>query len=784
MIFATLAALLLPALGPSAASPAASPALPRSVTGSPALPQAQAPAANAAPGATRADQEGGKVPPIQAQGDFFIINFSEDQNEATSLEQFVKVCQQATGLNFMISPDSDAQLKQGKVRMFGTKRIPKKDFYSFFQIILFINDFACIRVGRDPLSVIVIQQLTQASPRSAVKQRAEYVLPDELDRYADEPATLITTVVTLPNTNVRDLSNSLRALTPDQATQNMLPAGSSDSLILTGFGSNIWQLAELLYLINEKSAVPEPILPVFDRIKLEFADAEDAADIVEQLLEARREAEQQALQNRAPDAQPARAQNATSAKIIVEKRTNSLFVMAMPDELPSIKELIARIDTEVLEPERNYHIYALENVNAEDLADALTQFLEDARSLTQASTGTGTGGQTRSGAAGSDSAEDVVVVADPTTNSLLIAANKTRYAEVLTLIQALDQRADQVLIETALIELSGSDFLDLGVELGFADIGADTGGFGVTSFGLSTLEDLDNDGIVDTRVPTITNGITGGIIDAGEFSLPVLISALKTRSDANVLNIPSILVNNNSTATVGTLEERPTTQVTAFGGAGGGQTQENFNNYQEAGITLTISPSISASRYLRLNIELNVSNFLGQGSGTIPPPRVTRNILTTVNVPDGDTMVIGGVITDNNSFDRQQTPLLGDLPLIGFLFRRDTRDASRRTLYFFVTPHILADEDFGDLAELSYKKKLDASRVIGAGRVRMIDEDFEGSARPDADLPGFELPLYQTPPAGEMSAEELGMDPEELMESQNQSDSDPSLPATPPATGG
>jgi general secretion pathway protein D len=341
-----------------------------------------------------------------------------------------------------------------------------------------------------------------------------------------------------------------------------------------------------------------------------------------------------------------------------------------------------------------------------------------------------------------------------------------------------------VLIETALIELSGSDFLDLGVELGFADIGADTGGFGVTSFGLSTLEDLDNDGIVDTRVPTITNGITGGIIDAGEFSLPVLISALKTRSDANVLNIPSILVNNNSTATVGTLEERPTTQVTAFGGAGGGQTQENFNNYQEAGITLTISPSISASRYLRLNIELNVSNFLGQGSGTIPPPRVTRNILTTVNVPDGDTMVIGGVITDNNSFDRQQTPLLGDLPLIGFLFRRDTRDASRRTLYFFVTPHILADEDFGDLAELSYKKKLDASRVIGAGRVRMIDEDFEGSARPDADLPGFELPLYQTPPAGEMSAEELGMDPEELMESQNQSDSDPSLPATPPATGG
>jgi general secretion pathway protein D len=774
MITATLAALLLPALAPSLAGPAAVIPYASSPSGvspisllapavTPAAPLALAPGLQGAPAAGGQED----IPPIQVQGDSFILNFSEDPADGMTLEQFVKVCQEATGLNFMIPPDSEQPLKTGKVRMYGTKRIPKKDFYSFFQIIMFINDFACIEVGRAPLSVIVIQQLTNASPRSTVKQRAIYVLPDELERYADEPATLITTVVTLPNTNVRDLSNSLRALTPDQATQNMLPAGSSDSLILTGFGTNIWQLAQLLYLINEKSAVADPILPVFDRIKLEFADAEDAADIVEQLLEARREAEQQAVQNRGPEAPPVRTQNTTSAKIIVEKRTNSLFVMAMPEELPSIKELIARIDTDVLEPERNYHIYALENVSADELAESLTKFLEDARSLTQASTGTGTGGQTRAGAAGSDNAEDVIVVSEPITNSLLIAANKTRYQDVVQLIKTLDQRADQVLIETALIELSGTDFLDIGVELGFADIGSETGGFGVTSFGLSTLEDLDNDGIVDSRVPSITNGITGGLIDAGEFSLPVLLSLLKTRSNANVLNVPSILVNNNTSATVGTIEERPTTQVTAFGGAGGGQTQENFANYQPAGITLTISPSISASRYLRLTISLEVSNFLGQGSGSIPPARVTRNLSTVVNVPDGDTMVIGGVITDNNSFDRQQTPWLGDIPLIGALFRRDTRDASRRTLYFFVTPHILSDEDFGDLAELSYRKKLDAARVIGSDRVRLVDDDFEGSGgNPNADLPGFELPLYQAPPSGEMSAEDLDLDPSKLLEEQ------------------
>ena len=279
-----------------------------------------------------------------------------------------------------------------------------------------------------------------------------------------------------------------------------------------------------------------------------------------------------------------------------------------------------------------------------------------------------------------------------------------------------------MLIETALIELTGTDFTDIGVELGFADVAGD-GGFGVTNFGLSTLEDLDGDGIVDSRVPNISNGITGGFIDGDNFSLPFLVRLLRTRQDANVLNIPSLLVNNNSSATVSTREERPTTQITAVGGVAG-QTQENFNGFQEAGITLSISPSISASRYLRLNITLVVSNFLGQGSGAIPPPRITREIQTAVNVPDGDTMVIGGVITDNNTFDRQQTPWLGSIPLLGALFRSDSNDESRQTLYFFVTPHILADEDFADLAALSFEKKLEASAVIGQDRVRIIDPNF------------------------------------------------------------
>jgi general secretion pathway protein D len=331
---------------------------------------------------------------------------------------------------------------------------------------------------------------------------------------------------------------------------------------------------------------------------------------------------------------------------------------------------------------------------------------------------------------------------------------------VLDLIRRLDRRQDQVLIETALIELSGRNFLDLGVELGLADLSA---GFGVTSFGLSTFDDTNNDGVVDTRVPARTQGITAGILDGSDFNLPVLLSALRTRRDTNVLNVPSVLVNNNGSATVTSKDEQPTTTVTLGGatGVGGAATQESFNQYVEAGITMQISPTISASRYLRLKVSLEVSTFLGTVSGSIPPPKITRTIDTTVNVPDGDTMVIGGIITDNKGRTHNGVPILGDLPILGFLFRRQSDSLDRTTLYFFVTPHIMRDRDFADLSEVSYKKKLDAADAIGADRIRVIDPTF-GQREQGVDLRGFEVPLYRSPARGEVDRSAVGLDPSQM----------------------
>ena len=696
----------------------------------------------------------GDVPPIQDTGDSYILNFSQSE-EGMTLERFVGACQESTGRNFTYTQDTASTLRGARIRLYGTKEIPKEDFYKFFQIMMIINDFVCTKIGPDHLEVIMIQSL-QTAARTNLRQDALFVLPENLQEFADQPATLIHTVLNLPNTDVRTLTNSMRAMLTDANTQQIIPVGNSNSLILTGFGSQVAALARMLLLVDEASKAEDPIVPEFEVIPLEFAAADEIADTIEELLEAGRRAAGQG--GRQPQTQGVTSpiqRGQSETRIMVDPRTNSLLVMAMPEDMPQIKELVASLDVDVVERERNYHIYSLDNVDAEELADVLEDFLRDAGRVTQGAVAGQQNQQTQR-------QNEVVVVPDPGTNSILIAANRTRYEEVLDLIRRLDRRQDQVLIETALIELSGQDTLDIGVEFGLADIPqvGQNGGFGVTNFGLSQFSDTDGDGIPDARIPNNSTGISAGFLDGDDFSIPLILAALQTRRNTNVLNIPSILVNNNSSATIRSLDEQPTTQITTGGGVNG-QTQENFRDFEEAGITLQISPTISASRYLRLNVFLEVSNFLGTFQGSIPPPRITRTIDTVINVPDGDTMVIGGIIVDDANKTRNSVPWLGDLPILGYLFRRDTDTKDRTTLYFFVTPHIMRDTEFADLKEYTYKKKTEAADAIGVGRVRIVDPDF-GLAEDELDLSEFDVPLYQSPPTGEVASSEVGIDNNEV----------------------
>ncbi|MCK6446992.1 MAG: hypothetical protein L6Q99_11415 [Planctomycetes bacterium] len=731
-------------------------------------PPATPPAAQASAQPARTSS-GGQQPAVQDTGDSLLIVVDE-QSDPIDLLWLTKMCQQNTGFNFVYTQDIATQLEGTKVKMLGPKKIPKSEFFNFYQNMMFIHKFTCTRVGRDSTAVYLVQSSQPARGGAAANEpRSEpiYVDAEDVEKYAGQVATQVITVLHLPHTQVRSLQNSLRALGGGDASQNVVSVGESNSVILTGSGAQVAMYARVLKLVDEETAKEAKVAPSFEIIPIEFASGTDLAEMLDDLLEAQKRAAQaQRAQGAAQGATAQLAGTGQESKIIVDKRTNSLIVMAMPEDMQHIKELVARLDVDVVEPERTYHIYRLENVKAEDLAKVLKDFIQDSSRVQPGGAG-GRAGAEGGGAVGRTSSDnEVVVVPDPATNSLLIASGKTRYEEVRDMIQKLDQRQDQVLIETALVELTGNNFRDLGVELGLADIPgvSQTGGFGLTSFGLSTLNDTDGDGVPDVRVPTAATGITAGILDGDDFALPVLLRAVQELNDSNVLNVPSVLVNNNGSAKVESKDEVPTTTITASGGLNG-QTQQNFKDFQEAGITMEISPSISASGYLRLKVHLKVSSFTGsfKAGDSIPPPRVTREIDTNVNVPNGDTMVIGGIITDTKNSSRTQTPWLGDIPLLGVLFRRDSSTTRRTTLYFFVTPHILRDKDFADLSEISYKRKLEAAERIGAERLRVIDPSFRSDTG-GLDLEGFDVPIYRSPARGEVDPESVGLSPEKRAE--------------------
>ncbi len=756
----SLATLLLPILllSPFPQRPGGQPG-PQDGVPRPGAASAQA----TAPQAAGADQGQAGLPTLHEVGDMLYLTAAESGDNLLNLETLTKLCQTQTGRVFTYDDPTGTEMRSKQVRMLGTRAIPKSDFYSFYQILMFIHGYTLTKVGPDHLALYLVQSAQPAGgPRGQqLKSEALFIDVADIDKYSDQVATQIITVMHLPHVDVRSLGQTLRIFVDAQGQQALTPVGTSQSVILNGFASTVASMVKILKLVDSESARDVGVRPDFEVIPMQFTNADDLAEVLTELIEASTRAEQQgrAAQQAQGVTGPLTAA-CGEAKILTDPRTNSLLVMALPADMKNIKELVARLDVDVLEPERTYHVYALENAKAEDLAEVLEEFVTGASRVATApgQGGARGGGQNAVPQGGSSRDNEVVVKHDETTNSLLIAASKRRYEELRDLILRLDRRQDQVLIETALIEVSGNNSLDLGVELGFADLpGSRTGSFGITNFGLGTFEDTDGDGIPDVKVPNQGLGVVGGILEGDDFSLPLLVAALQDKKNTNVLNIPSVLVSNNHSALVESKDSQPTTTVTALGGQAG-QTQENFNNYQDAGITLSITPSISASGYLRLDVDLLVSVFQGQFTGAIPPPKVTRVIRTSVNVPDGDTMVIGGIIVDNKSDTASSIPWLGDLPILGHLFRRDTNNANRTTLYFFVTPHIMRDLNFADLAERSYKTKVSAAEVIGADRIQLIDPAF-GSTEGQVDLSGFDVPLYRSPKKGEIPAEAIGETP-------------------------
>jgi general secretion pathway protein D len=288
------------------------------------------------------------------------------------------------------------------------------------------------------------------------------------------------------------------------------------------------------------------------------------------------------------------------------------------------------------------------------------------------------------------------ITADPNTNTIIVEADASTQRLYAGLIKALDKRRPQVLLECTIVTIDSSYSRSFGVELGAATVGQPKI-VTFNSFGLSTPDP-------STGVLTLTPGpgFNGTLV--GSQVAQVVVQALQTDSRARVLSAPRILVNDNATGTLSSVDEQPFTSVNASTTVA----TTSFAGYASAGTTITLTPHISESEHLQLEYVVTQNSFSGESSNGVPPPRQTDTVQSKITIPDGSTVIVGGLNSNNESLSRQTVPWLGDIPILKYLVSQQSHTKGTSTLFVFIKPTILRDDQFADLKFFSDRDAKDA----------------------------------------------------------------------------
>lgn len=383
---------------------------------------------------------------------------------------------------------------------------------------------------------------------------------------------------------------------------------------------------------------------------------------------------------------------------------------------------VARLVEEMQEVTRSegvmYEFYKLKHANAEETAEIIQGLLNNQVPTQQSDflpgtlsrTGEGRTGRTRDfgtvgGAEGEAGGEggaatrvsastDIFVLADKANNQVVVKAPRRLQPQFARLIERLDLRRPQVFVDVKIVALTAGDQFRLAFEQQFL-----AGEFAFNSnFGLGSIPGQQFD--TKKNIATDLAGLTTAFIKSKY--VPLIINAIAQDTNAKIMSTPQLLVNDNEEAEIVSLDQQPTTTTSQ----GQTTTETSFGGYEEAGTTLKITPQISEGGYMRLAYEITLSSFTGSatttGNAVIPPPRQENTVRSeSVTVPTDATIVVGGIVVDSDRETIVKIPLLGDIPILGLLFRDTNTQSSKTTLYVFITPTILRDPTFADLRLLT-----------------------------------------------------------------------------------
>lgn len=418
--------------------------------------------------------------------------------------------------------------------------------------------------------------------------------------------------------------------------------------------------------------------------------------------------------------------------LIPDIRTNKIIVVTYnPSDLEDIYLLVRELDTRFDIRRLKTRIYRMKFLKAEEVAPVIQALVGGGGVGLSGQRGLGRNPRTRTqrgisrvsqarptttptatpGATGQGGLLPTNIVAHEETNSLIIQAETEEYEEVLNILSSIDIRKRQLFLEAALVQVSTSSALNYTIELLAGDPDDEaTRVLFESSFGLTGI-DMEN---FNRIIPDLTQPPPGGLLavmNRGKF--PALVSFFKANSDSQVLATPFILADDNTPSIIDVTETRFVVTTTTVNTA----TTSNQQG-EDAGITLDILPRITSEDSVLLDVSLIVSEFGQSATVEVLPPKVANSINAAVTIPDDEIYVIGGLTRQNKSKTVSKLPILGDIPLLGKLFRSEGTSNSQSNLYVFLRAHILSDPNFDDLKQISHQ---------ALDQVREFTEDLKPS---------------------------------------------------------
>lgn len=575
-----------------------------------------------------------------------VLNFNE-----VDISTMVKFISDLTGKNFIL----DDRVK-GKISVYSPSKLSIEEAYNVFTSVLELKGFTVVQSGR----------VAKIVPSASAKQSGFKLLPQGEQAPVNE--NYVAQVTKLEYITAQEAVTFLQPMISKDG--HLSAFGPGNLLLMVDSSINIRKLHGILQTIDT-----ERTREGLEIIYLKNASAESAAKTVQQWLSG---------SDGKAAGQPAVTAASSTTSVMADQRLNALLIFGNETTKKAIRELVEKLDVAPPEASSKVNVYYLENTDATEMAKVLDGVV---KGITAQAT-TAQPGAVASQTSAFESGK-VTITPDKASNSLVIMASPNDYANLVQVIKKLDRRSKQVFVQVLIAEVSLDKSNEFGLQTGL--IGGGSPNSTLTIAGLyDPLGTLNTIGSVIAAGGALSPSIT-----ASPLNITAVLKALDKKGLLNILSTPNILTSDNKEAEINVGENVP------FQGAA---TQSTFGTTQsierkDIGINLKIKPQISEGDYIRMDINQEISAVKDSRGQAVDLVTTKRSAKTSVVVRDKETVAIGGLIQDTEEETVNKIPFLGDIPLLGWMFKTKSKTRKKTNLMILLTPHIV--KDAADLADMT-----------------------------------------------------------------------------------